>query len=83
MSFAKSFALIPRYSCHNFFKISSLIFYFSNFRGTLEADDVIGKKWALLSLFRYVNVPLNRFINAKYVFSSDADSYEDGDGQSF
>ena len=32
---------------------------------------------------RYVNVPLNRFINAKYVFSSDADSYEDGDGQSF
>ena len=48
-----------------------------------EADDVIGKKWALLSLLRYVNVPLNRFINAKYVFSSDADSYEDGDGQSF
>ena len=32
---------------------------------------------------RYVNVLLNRFINAKYVFSSDADSYEDGDGQSF
>ena len=29
----------------------------------------------------YVNVLLNRFINAKYVFSSDADSYEDGNGQ--
>ena len=43
MSFAKSFALIPS-SCHNFFKILSLIFYFSNFRGTLEADDVIGKE---------------------------------------
>ena len=28
-----------------------------------------------------VNVLLNRFINAKYVFSSDVDSYEDGDGQ--
>ena len=43
-SFTTSFALIPRYSCHNFFKISSPIFYFSNFRGTLEADDVIGKE---------------------------------------
>ena len=32
------------FSCHNFFKIQSLIFYFSNFRGTLEADDVIGKE---------------------------------------
>ena len=53
MSFAKSFALIPRYSCHNFFKISSLIFYFSNFRGTLEADDVIGKEWELLSVLMY------------------------------
>ena len=53
MSFAKSFALIPRYSCHNFFKISSLIFYFSNFRGTLEADDVIGKEWELLSMLMY------------------------------
>ena len=29
----------------------------------------------------YVNVLLNRFIDAKYVFSSDVDSYEDGDGQ--
>ena len=29
----------------------------------------------------YVNVLLNRFINSKYVFSSDVDSYEDGDGQ--
>jgi len=29
----------------------------------------------------YVNVLLNSFINAKYVFSSDVDSYEDGDGQ--
>ena len=29
----------------------------------------------------YVNVLLNRFVNAKYVFSSDVDSYEDGDGQ--
>lgn len=28
-----------------------------------------------------VNVLLNRFINAKYVLSSDVDSYEDGDGQ--
>ena len=28
-----------------------------------------------------VDVLLNRFINAKYVFSSDVDSYEDGDGQ--
>ena len=28
-----------------------------------------------------VNVLLNRFVNAKYVFSSDVDSYEDGDGQ--
>ena len=29
----------------------------------------------------YVDVLLNRFVNAKYVFSSDVDSYEDGDGQ--
>ena len=29
----------------------------------------------------YVNVLLNRFVNAKYVFLSDVDSYEDGDGQ--
>ena len=29
----------------------------------------------------YVDVPLNRFVNAKYVFLSDVDSYEDGDGQ--
>ena len=29
----------------------------------------------------YVNVLLNRFVDAKYVFSSDVDSYEDGDGQ--
>ena len=29
----------------------------------------------------YVIVLLKRFINAKYVFSSDVDSYEDGDGQ--
>ena len=29
----------------------------------------------------YVNVLLNRFGNAKYVFLSDVDSYEDGDGQ--
>ena len=28
-----------------------------------------------------VDVLLNRFVNAKYVFSSDVDSYEDGDGQ--
>ena len=28
-----------------------------------------------------VNVLLNRFVDAKYVFSSDVDSYEDGDGQ--
>ena len=31
----------------------------------------------------YVNVLLNRFINAKYVVSSDVDSYEDGDAQVF
>ena len=31
--------------------------------------------------FFYVDVLLNRFVNAKYVFSSDVDSYEDGDGQ--
>ena len=53
MSFATSFALIPRHSCHNFFKILSLIFYFSNFRGTLEADDVISKEWELLSMLMY------------------------------
>ena len=29
----------------------------------------------------YVNVLLNRFINAKDVSSSAVDSYEDGDGQ--
>ena len=29
----------------------------------------------------YVDVLLNRFVNAKYVFLSDVDSYEDGDGQ--
>ena len=29
----------------------------------------------------YVDVLLNRFVNSKYVFSSDVDSYEDGDGQ--
>ena len=29
----------------------------------------------------YVDVLLNRFANAKYVFLSDVDSYEDGDGQ--
>ena len=29
----------------------------------------------------YVDVLLNGFVNAKYVFSSDVDSYEDGDGQ--
>ena len=29
----------------------------------------------------YVNVLLHRFVNAKYVFSLDVDSYEDGDGQ--
>ena len=28
-----------------------------------------------------VDVLLNRFVNSKYVFSSDVDSYEDGDGQ--
>ena len=28
-----------------------------------------------------VDVLLNRFIDAKYVFSSDVDSYEDGEGQ--
>ena len=28
-----------------------------------------------------VNVLLNRFINAKYVFSLNVDSYEDDDGQ--
>ena len=28
-----------------------------------------------------VDVLLNRFINSKYVFSPDVDSYEDGDGQ--
>ena len=29
----------------------------------------------------YVDVLLNRFVDAKYVFSTDVDSYEDGDGQ--
>ena len=29
----------------------------------------------------YVDALLNRFVNAKYVFLSDVDSYEDGDGQ--
>ena len=28
-----------------------------------------------------VDVLLNRFVNSKYVFSSDVDSYEDGDGK--
>ena len=28
-----------------------------------------------------VNVLLNRFVDAKYVFSLDVDSYEDGVGQ--
>ena len=28
-----------------------------------------------------VDVLLNRFVDAKYVFLSDVDSYEDGDGQ--
>ena len=29
----------------------------------------------------YVDVLLNRLVNAKSVFLSDVDSYEDGDGQ--
>ena len=29
----------------------------------------------------YTDVLLNRFVDTKYVSSSDVDSYEDGDGQ--